>query len=346
MAGQKARIDKDSNGYLSKNSRPESEAGTAYDDTKSLEGAIDPVEEPGPTDKDYTGGTKKDKTRKADQHTTGTTGIGDTGTGLEKAESANPFASVIQKRFSGLFEADNAGAGSAPATSDSPSLGMMSVNNTDFRPAQLDVRAVLEGIALQAAEAFEMIDENSQVPDAIVNELQNTARAVNKIYEFANKNSSDNTAEPSDSPVIAKDTAQSKPGVNEEVEELEELSKDAVSKYANRAFDQSNSILKSRNLDLPKNVKKSAEDAKERRRKGIVSAGKRLGDDEMKKISQASAHRIVYEKLEGDQKNIDKNHNGKLDAQDFKMLRSKKTVKEAVDLVFQEILRGKFDGDY
>lgn len=84
------------------------------------------------------------------------------------------------------------------------------------------------------------------------------------------------------------------PSTNEEVENLEELSKDAVSKYANRAFDQSNSILKSRNLDLPKSVKKSAEDAKERRRKGIVSAGKRLGDDEMKKIAQSSANRVVY----------------------------------------------------
>lgn len=81
-------------------------------------------------------------------------------------------------------------------------------------------------------------------------------------------------------------------------EMIDELSKGAVEKYANKAFDQSNSILKSRNLDLPKSVKKSAEDAKERRRKGIVSAGKRLGSDEMKKISKSSADRIVYNKEE------------------------------------------------
>ena len=81
-------------------------------------------------------------------------------------------------------------------------------------------------------------------------------------------------------------------------EMIDELSKGAVTKYANKAFDQSNSILKSRNLDLPKSVKKSAEDAKERRRKGIVSAGKRLGSDEMKKISKSSADRIVYNKEE------------------------------------------------
>ena len=81
-------------------------------------------------------------------------------------------------------------------------------------------------------------------------------------------------------------------------EMIDELSKGAVEKYANKAFDQSNSILKSRNLDLPKSVKKSAEDAKERRRKGIVSAGKRLDSDEMKKISKSSADRIVYNKEE------------------------------------------------
>ena len=86
--------------------------------------------------------------------------------------------------------------------------------------------------------------------------------------------------------------------VAEEAEQIDELSKGAVEKYANKAFDQSNSILKSRNLDLPKSVKKSAEDAKERRRKGIVSAGKRLGSDEMKKISKSSADRIVYNKEE------------------------------------------------
>ena len=98
------------------------------------------------------------------------------------------------------------------------------------------------------------------------------------------------------------------PATNEEFEQIDELSKDTVSKYANKAFDQSNSILKSRNMDLPKSVKKSAEDAKERRRKGIVSAGKRLGDDEMKKIAQSSANRIVYnrEDVELTQEEIDR----------------------------------------
>lgn len=91
----------------------------------------------------------------------------------------------------------------------------------------------------------------------------------------------------------------------EEVEELDELSTAAVTDYANRAFDQSNSIIKSRNLDLPKSVKKSAEEARERRRKGIVSAGKRLGRDEMQKLSTASANRM-REDVELTQEEIDR----------------------------------------
>lgn len=346
MAGQKAEIDKDSNGYLSKNSRPESEAGTAYHDTKSLEASQDAADEPGPTPLNFHGGTKKDTTRKADQKSGGTTGIGDAGTGLEKMESNNPFASVIKNRFFSeatygkeyshshvmkrlndgdweaqhdvkpgktleisdhtkggkrttirvgqMNESENPGQAGASATSDSPSLGMAAINNTDYRQSKTDVRTVLEGIALQAAEAFEALDENSNVPDTMINELQNSARAVNKIYEFANKNmSNDGSGEASDGPATAKDTADSKPGLAEDVEDLDET------------------VIK-------------------------LTPGWGDGGKSMK---------TSYGKLAGNQEKLDKNHNGKLDKQDFKMLRSKKTMKEAVDIVFNEILRGKLDGD-
>lgn len=273
MAGQKARIDKDSNGYLSANSRPEGEASTAYHDNKSLEAKVDAGDEPGPRPVNFHGGTDKDKTRKADRHAGGTTGIGDAANGLEKMEDANPFASVLEKRF-GIAESENPGVAGAPASSDNPSLGMYSVNNTDFRQSKPDVKGVLESIALQAAEAFEMLDDNSNVPDPIVSDLQNTAKVVAKLYEYVSKNqSSDGSGETTDGPAVAKDGAEGKPGdMKEEAEDLEE-------------------------------------------------------------------------KLVGDQHKIDKNHNGKLDAHDFKLLRSKKTVKEAIDTVFAEILRGKLNGD-
>jgi len=44
-------------------------------------------------------------------------------------------------------------------------------------------------------------------------------------------------------------------------------------------------------------------------------------------------HRYVKEELKGGQKNLDKNHNGKLDSQDFKMLRSKKKVAEEAEQI-------------
>ena len=81
----------------------------------------------------------------------------------------------------------------------------------------------------------------------------------------------------------------------EEVEQIDELSQDAVKNYANRAFDQSNNILKMRHKDLPKSAMKAAETAKERRRKGIVAAGKRLGQDTMIDIASKAANRVREE---------------------------------------------------
>ena len=78
----------------------------------------------------------------------------------------------------------------------------------------------------------------------------------------------------------------------EEFEQIDELSKDAVTNYTNRSFDQSNNILKMRHKDLPKSAMKAAEAAKERRRKGILSAGKRLGQDAMMDIASKAATRV------------------------------------------------------
>jgi len=47
-------------------------------------------------------------------------------------------------------------------------------------------------------------------------------------------------------------------------------------------------------------------------------------------------HRYVKEELKGGQKNLDKNHNGKLDSQDFKMLRSKKKVAEEAEQIDED----------
>lgn len=92
-------------------------------------------------------------------------------------------------------------------------------------------------------------------------------------------------------------------GLAEEV--LSELSNDTVKAYATRAFDQANTLIKTRDKDLPKSVKKSAEDARERRRKGIVSAGKRLGKDQMQKLATDSANKIREEVEELDELSTD-----------------------------------------
>lgn len=48
----------------------------------------------------------------------------------------------------------------------------------------------------------------------------------------------------------------------------------------------------------------------------------------------------VYEELKGGQKNLDKNHNGKLDAQDFKLLRKNK-MKEEIDAGLETELKAQ-----
>lgn len=413
MAGQKARIDKDSKQYLDKDARPDAEQETAYKTNKELEAKANAGDEPGPVPVNFHGGTKKDRSRRADQVTSGTTGIGDTGNGLDKMESSNPFASVIQRKFSGLSESENPGTASAPATSDAPSLGMYSVNNTDFRQQKIDVRHVLESIALQAAETFEMLDENSSVPDPIINDLQTTAKAVSKIYEYVNKNTMSDTGDPNDTSSVPKETPQGKPGVNEEKEELDEVSKATLGRYINKAKDQidaaswrsgynaakpndpkSGKVIAAKERQLSKRhggielavdklTREEVEELDEADRaapyRKAANAAKREGDmknyhrnmerfhdhkervvfsssDRNKHANQASKHRAAWksideeveeldEKLIGNQDKIDANKNGKLDAHDFKLLRAKKTMKEAVDLAFAEILRGKLDAD-
>lgn len=335
MAGQKARIDKDSKDYLSKDARPDAEAQTAYDSQKDLEGTSLDADRNGNGPDVFSGGTKKDRSRRADQITAGTTGIGDTGTGLEKMESS-PFAGVLRKRFSSILESENPGTASAPATSDSPSLGMYSVNNTDFRQQKIDVRNILEGIALQAAESFELLDENSNVPDPIINDLQTTAKAVSKIYEYATKSMTPTDGDAADTSSVPKETPQGKPGMNEEAEELDELSRKTLGSYGSKALraglkgdEKSEKRFKGANLASAKLYPRQYE-------KSPLKAKVPATNEEVEELD---------EKLIGNQDKIDANKNGKLDAHDFKLLRSKKTMKEAVDIVFAEILRGKLDAD-
>ena len=55
-----------------------------------------------------------------------------------------------------------------------------------------------------------------------------------------------------------------------------------------------------------------------------------FNDKALKGVSEAVA-KIMDEELKGNQHKIDANHNGKIDGQDFKILRGKKTVKESAE---------------
>jgi hypothetical protein len=188
MAGHKAIIDKDGSRYRSPTSAPESERQTAYDSQTEIEGPNDDSnskDRNGNGDSLFKGNTKaKQGRRKADQNTTGTEGsMGE--------ERDSPFRKVLSSRF-GLDESENPGVASSPSTSDNPSLGMNSINNSDFKQSKTDVKGMLETIALQSAEAFEVLDENNQVPDALASELDQCSKVIDRLYEYATQNQRNN----------------------------------------------------------------------------------------------------------------------------------------------------------
>jgi len=373
----KARVDKDNSDYLSKTARPEGESKTAYWSKDSIEGAgsqADANGTSGEADRSgnkqdvYSGGTKKDKTRIADRPmklVSGETGIGDTGTGL--GESDNPFAKVIARRF-GLQEDENPGVASSSSTSDNPSLGMMSVNNTDFRQDAPNIKNILEAIALQAADSFELMDENKKVPPAISTQLENCQNIITKFYQYMTSNADKSpSSDPADTPPVQKDTAERKTAVNES---------DEYPSFVRRKDAKGNPRLT--NIRITDTTPKPPEDVRTPFEKATnVSIHRSVNyrkeslenfylyaetaegdsfesepltemeaDTNMQEMIESGAYTIIEKKLIGNQNKLDANHNGHLDSDDFKKLRGKKTMKEAVNVVFRNILKDNLNADH
>ena len=108
----------------------------------------------------------------------------------------------------------------------------------------------------------------------------------------------------------------------EEVEQIDELKKSTLSSYVKKAakdtavhgFAIGDSIA---NKKWKTGAK--AGDMADKRIKGIGKATDRLAKEEVETVDEA---------LKGDQHKIDKNKNNKIDAQDFKILRGKKSLKK------------------
>lgn len=97
--------------------------------------------------------------------------------------------------------------------------------------------------------------------------------------------------------------------IHEEVEQIDEISKDTVRSYADRSFRQANTLLKHSLADQPKSVEKASKDAFKRRQFGIKAAGRRLGSDEMKAIHKNAMEEVeLGEGLFGGGKKIEDDH--------------------------------------
>lgn len=222
----KAKIDKDTNDYLSPNSMPASERETAYKNQGEVEGNSKPIaDRNGNGDDVFKGSTKPAQgRRKGDQITTGAAGSMDEHVELTELTKslllkykmkATKFKAdhiddadrrplinrengrnLASKKIVGIsmHEAggsDTGGADVATASSDNPSMGLGSVNASDFSKAAANTKSLLEGIALQAAEAFEILQENSNIPESISSELKNCSDVVTKLYDYLVQSSSE-----------------------------------------------------------------------------------------------------------------------------------------------------------
>jgi len=302
MAGYKATIDKDSGGYRSPASAPAGERQTAYNSQQEVEGPTEnefSKDRNGNGDDVFKGNTKaKQGRRKADQSSTGTPG--DMGEGNE-----SPFKKVLLSRF-GLAENENPGVASSPSTSDNPSLGMNSVNNSDFRQSKADVKGLLETIALQSAEAFEILDDNNQVPDALASELDQCSKVIDKLYEYATDNQSNN-------PQTGTTPVEKDPGTMPVRREETEMSEELFNIWAE-------SVSGERFV---------SEDLTEEE-----------ADQAMDEMIESGGYSMLEMKLSDKQKKIasiagDKD---KIDAADLATLRAKRKMQEAVVGVFNHLI--------
>jgi len=302
MAVYKATIDKDSGGYRSPASAPDGERQTAYNSQQEVEGPTEnefSKDRNGNGDDVFKGNTKaKQGRRKADQFSAGNQdNVG------ESAES--PFKKVLLSRF-GLTENENPGVASSPSTSDNPSLGMNSVNNSDFRQSKADVKGLLETIALQSAEAFEILDDNNQVPDALASELDQCSKVIDKLYEYATDNQSNN-------PQTGTTPVEKDPGTMPVRREQTEMNEELFNIWAE-------SVSGERFV---------SEDLTEEE-----------ADQAMDEMIESGGYSMLEMKLSDKQKKIasiagDRN---KIDAQDLAALRAKRKMQEAVIGVANHIL--------
>ena len=95
---------------------------------------------------------------------------------------------------------------------------------------------------------------------------------------------------------------------NEEVEELEELSKATLGSYVKKAIPDAEHKEYWGRADRPTKGQRQYLKSAKNRRQGINKA----------------IDKLTKEELEGDQHKIDANKNGKVDGHDFKLLRGKK----------------------
>lgn len=238
-------------------------------------------------------------------------------------------------------EAENPMVASAPATSDSPMLGMYSMNPNNFNGSKYNLRSILELIALQAAETFEALDENATIPDSFGSELDQCSKAINKLYSFITQGQQD--PQTGTTPVQGQNFMTKESYFNEAMyhatgyvyphgkpEEAKEyavpMSKKEINDYYDPTGEKFLRKVKEHNPHLTHDEAKAIADS---------------GGDEVYKdhpthtVENSTELRRIYEnneleeELVGDQHKLDHNKNNEIDSEDLAIARAKGRANKA-----------------
>lgn len=295
--------------------------------------------------------------RKIDRHSAHRKAVHDTRKGprnfLKRLDNGGKALDPSAYRPRTIREAENPMVASAPATSDSPMLGMYSMNPNNSNGSKYNLRSILESIALQAAETFEALDENATIPDAFGSELDQCSKAINKLYSFVTQGQQD--PQTGTTPVQGQNFMTKESYLNEAMYHAtgyvyphgkpEEGKKYVVPMSKREIVDGMYDPTGNKFL---RKVKKHNPHLTHDEAKAIAdSGGDELykdhpthtveNDREFKRIYE---NNDLEEELVGNQHKLDHNNNNKIDSEDLKIARAKGEVKARKKL--QEAMFGTF----
>jgi hypothetical protein len=220
-------------------------------------------------------------------------------------------------------ESENPGVATSPVTSDNPMLGMYATNTSSSNNSRFNIKTILEAIAIQAAETFEALDVNSNIPETFASELDQCSKALDRLHSHVTNNSNNNlpgNPVPAESPTV--------PLRKEEYEEMDEGFMDTAKNLASKA----GKTIKTFAKNAVHNVKTQVPQNFERRTDQDLPITRLF-----KKPSDGSSMEEQLSKKQSDELDISPK-DGKITASDLAAKRAQSKLAEASIGIFKHLV--------